>query len=219
MRNGELVNGSYLSMRLPYAAGSLGSSVVDLLAWQRALIHNRAVSPDSFAAMTTPGVLNDGSTIDSGYGIALSEMEGHRKMQHGGGINGFRTQLSYYPEDELTVVVLANTGSADPGVLETRIARLMLGIPDAPIVEVELSSAELEMYAGAYNPGRAPIAVRLVDGELRMRGARLVPLGDHRFVMESDPYAPITFTMEDDIAVSMTLEREGSTTVAPRVDQ
>ncbi len=219
VRDGELVNDSYLSMHLPYAAGSLGSSVVDLLAWQRALIHSRAVNPASFASMTAPGVLNDGSAIDYGYGLGLSEMEGHRKIQHGGGINGFRTQLSYYPDDELTVVVLANIGSADPAVLESRIAHSMLGIADEPLVEVELSAAELEMYAGVYNPGRAPIGVRLVDGALRTLGDRLVALGDHRFVMESDPYARITFTVENGVAVSMRREREGSTMVAPRVEQ
>ena len=111
-------------------AGSLGSSVVDLLTWQTALRSNRLLSPESYTRMTTPGTLTDGTPLTYGYGLSINNLDGRLKIWHGGGINGFRTQLSYYPDDDLTVVVPANTGAASPEVLESTIARLVLGIPE-----------------------------------------------------------------------------------------
>ena len=127
-RSGEVINDDPMSMRLPFSAGALGSTVTDLFTWQSALQNNRVVSESSYERMVTPGALNDGEKLTYGYGLGVGEMEGHRKISHGGGINGFRTHLSYYPDSDLTVVVLSNTGSARPAVLERQIAQIVLGI-------------------------------------------------------------------------------------------
>lgn len=215
--DGEVVNDAFLSMELPYAAGSLGSSVHDLLTWQRALLGGEAVSDVSFAAMTSPARLNDGSTYPYGFGLALASLEGHRKIGHGGGINGFRSHLAHYPDDGLTVAVLTNSGSAHPDVLESRIAREVLGIEEEAVEILPLAPAEMDRYVGIYDPGRSPIRVLRLEGELRMVGGVLRRVGEHRFVLDFDPYRVVTFEVESDVAVSMTMEREGAKAVAPRV--
>ena len=216
-RQGRVVNDDPLSMRLPYSAGSLGSSVSDLITWQGALQNNRVVSEGSYERMITPGTLEGGKKLTYGYGLSIGEMEGHRKISHGGGINGFRTHLSYYPDDDLTVIVLSNTGSANPAVLESEIARAVLGIATVGIQEVDLTAAQLEMYAGTYHPGRSPIRASVRDGRLFMMGRALRPIGDHRFVSSIDSHRRITFTVEGDRALSVRIEREGQVTEAPRV--
>ncbi len=75
-------------------------------------------------------------------------MAGHRKISHGGGINGFLSQLSWYPDDELVVAVLSNSTSAEPAALEARIARAVLGAPEAEHAAVALEPEELARYAG-----------------------------------------------------------------------
>ena len=40
---------------------------------------------------------------------------GHKVIEHGGGIEGFNTELAYYPDDKLTVVVLGNVNGGAPG--------------------------------------------------------------------------------------------------------
>ena len=216
-RQGRVVNDDPLSMRLPYSAGSLGSSVSDLFAWQAALLSNRVVSESSYERMITPGTLNSGKKLTYGYGLSIGEMEGHRKISHGGGINGFRTHLSYYPDDDLTVIVLSNTGSANPAALESEIARAVLGIATVEIQEVDLTTAQLEMYAGTYDPGRGPIPASVRDDRLFMMGRALRPIGDHRFVSSIDPHHRVTFSVEGDRAVSVRIEREGQVIEAPRV--
>ncbi len=217
VRDGEVFNDAFLSMELPYAAGSLGSSVHDLLLWQRALVSGEAISAESFDAMTTPATLNDGSTHPYGFGLALSTMEGHRKIGHGGGINGFRAHLSHYPDDGLTVAVLTNTGSAHPDVLESRIARELLGIEEKTVDVLPLSPQDAATYVGVYNPGRGPIRVLQSEGVLRALGGTLQRVGEHTFVLDYDPHRVVTFEVEGGRAQTMTLEREGSVTVAPRM--
>jgi hypothetical protein len=56
----------------------------------------------------------------------IPQLDGHPYFHHGGGIPGFVTELVYFPEDELTVVVLTNAGRNSPKKIADQIARLIL---------------------------------------------------------------------------------------------
>jgi hypothetical protein len=175
------------------------------------------VNQAGYDKMTTPATLNSGEKTTYGYGLATGNLENRRKISHGGGINGFSTQLSHYPDDDLTVVVLTNTTSAHPGALESRIARAVLGLPERRVTPVEISEEELQIYTGTYDPGRSPIEVSIEDGILMAAGSRLRPIGNHVFLAAIDDYREITFTIENGKAVALRIEREGHITDAPRV--
>lgn len=132
LADGELVNDTPLSMRVPFAAGALCSTVLDLLAWQRALDSGQVVTPEAYERMVTPGTLADGAPLSYGFGLGVDELEGHRRIQHGGGINGFASMLALYPDDGLRIVVLVNTPGRAAGMLAERIARLLLGLEIEP---------------------------------------------------------------------------------------
>ncbi len=221
VREGRVVNDDVrINMAIPYSDGALDSSVVDLCKWQLALNKNRLIRKESYRRMITPGKLNDGKPIAYGYGFVLGNLDGHRKIQHNGGINGFRTQLSYYPDDDLTIVVLCNTGSAKAAVLESRIARTVMGIPEIVVEEVTLPKEILQIYTGTYT--RFEVSVK--DGKLtvstRFDGSRLLrPVGNHMFVSAIDPYKKFIFTVEERKATSLRIEREGWVKVAPRTGE
>lgn len=217
--DGGFVNDEPLSMELPYAAGSLGASVLDLLAWQRALASGQAVSPAAYERMTARGSLVNGDPVHYGYGLGLSEEHGLARISHGGGINGFRAQLAHYPEADLGIAVLINSGSGRPGVLANRIARAALGMDQPAVNEVEVPEAELRRCAGTYDPGRSPVTVRLEDGSLFGFGERLAPVGDGVFHPEGDPFTRIVCESGPDgaVAPALTLSAGGVTTRYPRV--
>lgn len=127
-----LINDEPLSMNVPGAAGALCSTVNDLLAWRRALFAGDIVSSESLTKMTTPVTLNDDSTTAYAYGLAVGNLEGHREIAHGGGINGFNTFMAYYPDDQLTIVVLSNTEGGGPGPLSREVAGIMLATSHTP---------------------------------------------------------------------------------------
>ena len=118
----------YVDHTWPYAAGSLCSTAGDMVAWTRAL-HGGEVLPDSmYREMITPGRLADGTELRYGMGLIVSDTSGHRVIRHGGEIFGFLGEARYYPEENLTVVVLQNTaGPRGPVPLAGQLADLTLG--------------------------------------------------------------------------------------------
>jgi len=150
-----LVNADYISMDLPYAAGSLCSTVGDLAAWTRLLHSGKLVKKSSFASMTTPAKLTSGRPMQYGFGLFMDTLGTHRRIHHGGGINGFISELAYYPDDSLTVVVLSNTAPAPSDEVADNLARVAFGmplLPDEPVAPADLpiSSDEIARLSGNY---------------------------------------------------------------------
>jgi len=123
----EFRNTAYVSMTQPFSAGALASTVEDLITWQRGLVGGKLLTADSHQSMTTQGKLNDGRHTNYGLGLFVRKFDGHTALRHGGGIKGFRSDLTYLPEIDHTIVVLANCESARPEKLSDRIARHLFG--------------------------------------------------------------------------------------------
>ncbi|MEO7207162.1 MAG: serine hydrolase domain-containing protein [Steroidobacteraceae bacterium] len=146
---GKFTNAPFISMSIPGGAGSVRSTAGDLAKWNAALYGGKILKPASLAAMLTPGKLNNGENSGTamakmmaaagapasakheyGYALFLSDDAGHRKIDHGGGIYGFSSSLSEFPDDKTTVVVLSNAIGKDVGVSKVagRIERLAIGL-------------------------------------------------------------------------------------------
>jgi len=151
---GGLVNADYISMNLPFAAGSLCSTVGDLASWTRLLHDGKLVNATSFAAMTRPVKLTSGRPMSYGFGLTIDTVGSHRRIAHGGGINGFISQLAYYPNDTLTIAVLANTAPAPSDQIAENIARAAFGMPmrgaPQPPADLPIPAAERSLLAGSY---------------------------------------------------------------------
>jgi hypothetical protein len=76
--------------------------------------------------------------------------EGPRRLiTHGGGINGFLSDGRYYPEEELTIIVLQNsTGPQGPSALSGAMAELILG-PEPELVATPFDG-DLDELVGDY---------------------------------------------------------------------
>jgi hypothetical protein len=99
--------------------------------------------------MITPVPLLDGSPVRYAMGIGTSNLGGRAMLAHGGGINGFTSQLAYYPESELSVVVLQNsTGAPGPGALAAQLAEIVLG-PGEPLEGIPFEG-DADGLAGSY---------------------------------------------------------------------
>ena len=173
-----LVNASYISMELPYAAGSLCSTVGDLVAWTRLLHSGKIVSAPSFQAMTTPVKLPVPRPMAYGFGLVSDTLGSHRRIQHGGGINGFISSLAHYPNDSLTIVVLANTAPAPSDQLADEIARIVFGMParTAPArpADLPIAADESARLAGNYrlywpDGGRRPTRIYVENNQLMIQ--------------------------------------------------
>jgi len=123
--DGQLKNQNWVSPSLNTTAdGALYLTVYDMAKWDAALYTEKLLKRSSLDQMWTPAKLNDGKTRPYGFGWALGEVRGHRLVEHGGSWQGFKSQISRYIDDKLTVVVFANQARANPAKLAHGIAAL-----------------------------------------------------------------------------------------------
>lgn len=135
----------HLDMSVPYAAGAVRSTVEDLARWNVALYGGRLLSAASLAQMTGPGRLRNGAETQTAvywpgepgvppeglipgpyaFGLDHYSLNGHRVMGHNGSLPGFDAAMNVYPDENITIIVLTNTGGA-AGELESQLSRIVL---------------------------------------------------------------------------------------------
>lgn len=128
-KDGAMINEDWVSPSLNATGdGGMYVSARDLARWSLALDGEMPLSTSIKGASWTPAVLDDGSTADYGFGWELRSMSGHRALLHGGAWQGFTSHIVRYPDDKLTVVVLANRSRSRPDFVAERIVGFY--IPD-----------------------------------------------------------------------------------------
>ncbi len=129
---GQLKNQEWVSPTLNTTAdGSLYFSIVDLAKWDAALYTEKLLKRSSLEQMWTVVKLNDGKPNSGNYGFGweITSSHGHRLIDHDGAWQGFKTQISRYVDDKLTVVVLSNLAEANPGKIAEGVAEIYLNGP------------------------------------------------------------------------------------------
>ena len=128
------INAAYLDMSIPYAAGSLYSTVEDLYLWDQALYTDKLLSAQSKALMYTPFLNN------YAYGWEVRNASFNTEVPvitHNGGINGFSTIIVRFPKEKNLIVLLDNTGSEFLDPLNESIAKIIYNQPyDMPKMSI-----------------------------------------------------------------------------------
>ena len=147
-------------------AGSMYTTTGDLARFASALFAADSNSPnailkkDTLEKMWKPQYAAPDQKSGFGLGFSLSELDGHRKVGHGGAIYGFSTELSVLPDDKIGVVVVS-TEDFSNGVT-TRIADAAL---KAMLAERENKPLPLPAITAPVNSDFArKIAGRFVGG-------------------------------------------------------
>jgi CubicO group peptidase (beta-lactamase class C family) len=114
--------------------GGIYSSLDDLAKWDRALREHTLLSEEEMRPALTPveptdgpAKAPDGKPVSYGFGWFLDPYQGHKRMAHDGSTIGFRTTIQRFPDDQLTIIVLANRTDIDPEELALKVADLYLG--------------------------------------------------------------------------------------------
>lgn len=98
----------FIDMSVPYAAGALYSTVEDMLLWDQALYTEQLLPRSMLDLMFTKHVSMADENLGYGYGWVIMDGGERTVVQHGGGINGFRSLIVRYPEERVLVVILSN---------------------------------------------------------------------------------------------------------------
>lgn len=133
-------------------ATGLTSTATDLAKWTWNLIHPTVGGPTVSAAMRATTRLADGKVNHYASGLLGGSYRGLPVWEHLGADAGYRSGELVFPDQQLSVVCLANVGTADPASLDRKVADLYLGLPEAPPAGPAPPSVAVDAarYAGIY---------------------------------------------------------------------
>jgi CubicO group peptidase (beta-lactamase class C family) len=113
--------------------GGIYSSIDDLAKWDRALREHTLLSEAEMRPALTPvqptagpAKLPEGPSVSYGFGWFLDPYQGHKRTSHDGSTIGFGTTIQRFPDDRLTIVILANRTDINPEELALKVADLYL---------------------------------------------------------------------------------------------
>lgn len=185
-------NAPYLDMSIPYAAGSMYSTVEDLYLWDQALYADKLLSAQSKEVMYKPFLEN------YAYGWVVTNASFKQDNQpvqvitHGGGINGFTTTIVRFPKEKNLVVILDNTGQNVDRLGET-ITKILYNQPYEPpkmsivaLLEKTIKEKGIEAGIAEYHTLKTKQAAiyDFAEGELNDLGYRLMRGGKVKEAVE-----------------------------------
>jgi len=151
-----------------YAAGAIFSTTGDMYKWSQAIADKKIISADSWKAALTPHLEH------YGYGWYIDSLFGKRTISHGGGIAGFIAYLCYYPEDDVTIILLNNYGWFGEALngINADLSAIIFHKPYELMRDHEnkrFANAVLEKYVGRYDFDKKHHAyITLENGQLQM---------------------------------------------------
>ena len=99
--------------------GGIYSNVDDMTRWDRALYGDTALVD---ASPQLPG----GADTTYAVGWFVDRYRGEKRWRHTGETSGFRNAIQRFPHRRLTIIVLTNRSSGEPGAIAERIADRLL---------------------------------------------------------------------------------------------
>ncbi len=182
---GEFVNSRYLDMSIPYAAGSLYSTVEDLYLWDQGLYANTLLSKASMDLFFGKHIEAMGGYYGYGWAVGTAAIgnteERIETISHGGGINGFNTLIARGPSDKLLIVLLNNTGGAPLNAMAKAIRGIMYDktydFPKKSVANAmydEIESNGMEAALVRYNTIKSSSDYDLDESDMNSMGYKLL---------------------------------------------
>lgn len=196
-RNGKLQNaGIYFAVR---PSGAFLSTVLDLAKWDAALNSGKLLNQSTLDQMWTPVKLNNGATHPYGFGWELAPVAGHKQVNHGGSLPGFRAQLARFVDDKLTVVVLTNGDNANAAGIAIGVANFYIPglLPERKVAKVDPKI--FDGYVGQYQPDpSATLSItregdKLIIQQGQGEKRELLPESETNFFIQDAPRSIYSF--------------------------
>ena len=144
-------------------SGGVYSTVEDLYLWEQNFSNNQLGTGGQklIDKMQEEGTLNDSTTTGRSFGLASNTYKGLKTIFHSGSHGGFKAQLLRFPEQDFSVIVLANRSDASGSSESYKIADLFLqndyqsedfdeSAAPSSTSKVNMSTLELDSFTGYY---------------------------------------------------------------------
>jgi CubicO group peptidase (beta-lactamase class C family) len=196
-------------MSIPAGAGALVATPNDLVKFMEALFAGKLISQASLTQMRT---------IKNGFGMNLFPYNfgNHKSLGHTGGIDGFKSQAVYFPEEDIAVAFVANGINTSLNNILNGAVKIVFNEPFVvPSYKTfTVKSEELNKYLGVYASTQIPLKIAITKKDAVLMGQAtgqpsfvLDAVAANEFAIEAVD-AQITF---DPANSQMTLKQGGGT--------
>jgi CubicO group peptidase (beta-lactamase class C family) len=143
-------------MSVPGGAGAILSTPTDLVKFIGALFAGKLISAEHLSLMKTQ---------KEHYGMAMFELNfGDKKgYGHNGGIDGFTSVLTYFPDDKLAIAYCSNGGAYGTDKIKNDALNIYFNMPFiiSDFKTIALKTQELDKYLGVYSSTQLPLKVTI----------------------------------------------------------
>lgn len=136
-----------------YSAGSIYSTTTDLIKWGKAISKKEILKKETWRKAFNPNLNN------YGYGWETGVFSDKNYIKHSGGYPGFMSELIYYPDEEIIIILLNNFGNYNQNIWSVGmgISSILFDLPyDNWRLKKEITVEEsiLRKYIGQYRLNR-----------------------------------------------------------------
>ena len=163
-------------------AGCMYSTVLDLGRFLSVLFNHgqgpsgHVLQAGTLEKMWTPQFAKPDEKSGFGIGFYLSQLDGHRLVEHGGAIYGFATQAAALPDDKLGVAAVTTMDSSNAVTshfAEVTLRLMLAAKAGQPLPEIPETSAipveRARQLEGQYGTGESAVNLIAANGELYLR--------------------------------------------------
>lgn len=145
---------------VPLGAGAITSTPSDLTKFADALFSGKLLTNESLEIM---------KTIKDGYGIGLFQMPFYKSVGYGhtGGIDGFSSVYSYFPDDKISYALISNGTNLNNNNISIAVLSAVYNKPyEIPVFTTfNLTSEDLDKYLGVYSSKQIALKITITkDG-------------------------------------------------------
>ena len=168
-----------------YGATSLYTTVEDLSKWDENFYSKRVGGPAFISAMLENGILNNGTKQAYAGGISTESYKGFKTEQHSGADAGYRSNFIRFPDEHLSVILLANHAENQSMLLSQKVADLFLEIKtnETPDAIFAIDSSIVKGWVGTYIDAltKRRIEMNFENGKLSLGSSKLLPVSNSEF--------------------------------------
>jgi CubicO group peptidase (beta-lactamase class C family) len=189
VRNDDDTYSAVSGIQRSYGAGSLGSSLKDLIRWSEVI---NGLNPEYLPLrefLTSQVELAPFVISEYANGLMVDEYKGYSTVHHSGLASGFRSNMISIPAMKLSVIILANNDRINPTSLCYQVLNLLVPDTKGPGEEITMSLTDIKGLVGYYRENGSDMEMEITfeNDSLRSRGSQskqsiaLVPSANWEF--------------------------------------
>ena len=196
--DGHMQRVADLPLTPPHGDGFLYSTLDDLYRWSQVMDGGSIVTPSEIAEVYKPGL------GDYGFGWFITKAFNRTRYNHTGALPGYVSNFIKFPDDKVTIIILANIDRGRMSSVSRDLSSIALGAPyDMPVrgTVVKLTPEQTAKLKGEYKMADGTVLTidesDMLTAEIKGRYmAGLIPLSPTEFYFPLGDGRAI-FTLDD----------------------